>query len=87
MKHDASTWDPVCDMAVSPDSHIKFIYREHDYRFCSEACREKFKNDPAAYVTIDGHAQVRDHTGSRKNAAHNANPTRRVLAEFISCFS
>jgi Cu+-exporting ATPase len=75
MKHDASTWDPVCGMAVSPDSHFKFVYREHDYRFCSEACREKFKNDPAAYVTLDGHAQVRDHTGSRENAAHKRGNT------------
>ena len=70
MKHDASTWDPVCGMAVSPDSHIKFIYREHDYRFCSEACREKFKNDPAAYVTLDGHARPREHTSTGEQAAH-----------------
>jgi Cu+-exporting ATPase len=72
MKHDASTWDPVCGMAVSPDSHIKFVYREHDYRFCSEACREKFKNDPAAYVTLDGHARAPENSTRGEHAAHKA---------------
>ncbi len=70
MKHDASTRDPVCGMDVSPDSNIKFVYREHDYRFCSDACREKFKHDPAAYVTLDGHARAGEQTNTGQHAAH-----------------
>jgi Cu+-exporting ATPase len=75
MKDDASTRDPVCGMVVSPDSQLNFVYREHDYRFCSEACREKFKNDPTAYVTLDGRPRTREHTSSGEHANRNRNHT------------
>jgi Cu+-exporting ATPase len=69
MKHDASTNDPVCGMTVSPHSRFSFVYREHDYRFCSKACREKFKSNPAVYVTPDGSARARNPANGGEHAA------------------
>ncbi len=70
MKHDVVTRDPVCGMTVTADSSIKFVYKEHEYRFCSDACCEKFRKDPPAYVTPDGHVRERQRTNSGQHAAH-----------------
>ena len=43
--------DPVCGMVVKADSSHVYRYVDHDYRFCSTKCRDKFVADPAKYVT------------------------------------
>ncbi|UCH49382.1 MAG: heavy metal translocating P-type ATPase [Betaproteobacteria bacterium] len=43
--------DPVCGMTVAPDSTITFTHEQHQYRFCSERCREKFAAEPEAFLT------------------------------------
>jgi P-type Cu+ transporter len=49
----ASTFaiDPVCGMKVDPvDARYQFEYHGQKYYFCSAACREKFKAEPAVYL-------------------------------------
>lgn len=43
--------DPVCGMVVKTDSPHVYRYVDHDYRFCSSKCLDKFIADPTKYVT------------------------------------
>lgn len=46
------TRDPVCGMAVNPQSGKHVAEHDgHTYHFCSESCRERFVADPDAYRT------------------------------------
>jgi len=42
--------DPVCGMEVTADSEWTAEYEGVTYYFCSEACRDKFLEDPMAYM-------------------------------------
>ena len=42
--------DPVCGMAVKPDSPRRHVPRGTTYGFCSDRCLAKFRADPEAYV-------------------------------------
>jgi YHS domain-containing protein len=42
--------DVVCDMDISKDGALTTTYFSRTYYFCSEECREQFKEDPAKYV-------------------------------------
>ncbi len=47
------TSDPVCGMEISEDSAaVTASYCGHPYFFCSEECRDKFVNDPRAFVSV-----------------------------------
>ncbi|MBN9890126.1 heavy metal translocating P-type ATPase [Salipiger abyssi] len=49
---DAVTRDPVCGMTVEPDADKPhFDHEGHRYHFCSERCRDRFRDDPTAYLT------------------------------------
>lgn len=49
---DTVTRDPVCGMLVDPNAgKPRANHDGHSYHFCSEGCRTKFMNDPAAYMT------------------------------------
>ena len=42
--------DPVCGMRIDPDDAVATVeYEGRTYYFCSEACRDGFLADPAAY--------------------------------------
>ncbi|MGJ4730168.1 heavy metal translocating P-type ATPase [Luteimonas sp. SDU101] len=41
--------DPVCGMAVKPDSPHQVEHADRTWRFCSARCAEKFTADPARY--------------------------------------
>jgi len=46
--------DPVCGMSVEPDTAAAAW--EHDgstYYFCSVGCMERFRQDPARFLTGD----------------------------------
>ena len=43
--------DPVCGMAVKPDSPYRATHAGHEYRFCSPKCQGKFESDPGKYLT------------------------------------
>ena len=43
--------DPVCGMAVKPDSPYRAMHAGHEYRFCSPKCQGKFESDPGKYLT------------------------------------
>jgi P-type Cu+ transporter len=45
--------DPVCHMDVTRSSPFSHRFKGHDYYFCSEHCRVKFKQDPRAYLDPD----------------------------------
>ena len=42
--------DPVCGMTVAAGSGYAKTYADHEYRFCSRACLDKFDATPDAYV-------------------------------------
>ena len=42
--------DPVCGMAVKPESMHRFEYKGQHYRFCSAKCLAKFEADPQGYL-------------------------------------
>jgi Cu+-exporting ATPase len=43
--------DPVCNMEVSPDEAAgSYEYEGETYYFCSEKCRDRFKDDPGAVL-------------------------------------
>ncbi|HMC09983.1 MAG TPA: YHS domain-containing protein, partial [Pirellulaceae bacterium] len=44
--------DPVCGMRVEPAKAAgKFDYGGRTYYFCARSCLEKFRADPAAYLS------------------------------------
>ncbi|WP_447978023.1 glycosyltransferase [Candidatus Nitrospira bockiana] len=44
--------DPVCGMALKPEAEaVTAIYRGHPYRFCSDACRARFFENPDRYLS------------------------------------
>ena len=42
--------DPVCGMAVSPESPFQGEHQGARYYFCSDSCQKKFQADPPKYV-------------------------------------
>ena len=42
--------DPVCGMAVSPDTKLRYEYHDHTYLFCNPKCQAKFQADPEKYL-------------------------------------
>lgn len=45
------TTDPVCLMKVKKDDNIlKYEYKGKTYYFCSENCKEQFKQKPKEYL-------------------------------------
>ncbi|MEG1235642.1 MAG: YHS domain-containing protein, partial [Acinetobacter sp.] len=56
-KHEHSTQsesaefiDPVCGMAVDPNTELKTDYQQQTYYFCNPSCLDKFKSDPEFYL-------------------------------------
>ena len=48
--------DPVCGMTVTPASEHHFAYKDRDYYFCCNGCRQKFAADPEHYLNPSEHA-------------------------------
>jgi YHS domain-containing protein len=49
-----TTIDPVCGMAVDPQTAAAHArYEERDYYFCSTECERDFNRDPAKYRHAD----------------------------------
>ena len=45
------TQDPVCNMTIEEKDAVgTSTYKGHPYHFCSEACKDKFDNNPDKYV-------------------------------------
>jgi len=50
-KSDNAT-DPVCLMKVEKsEKSLTYKYKEKTYYFCSENCKEEFKEEPEKYLT------------------------------------
>jgi P-type Cu+ transporter len=47
---DHALTDPVCGMAVAPDSPHHTTFEAIEYRFCSAGCLDKFRADPRRYA-------------------------------------
>ena len=43
--------DPVCGMIETPKWTRSYLYKGVTYKFCSEGCLVKFKNDPEKYLS------------------------------------
>ena len=51
--------DPVCGMSVEPESAAgDYEYAGQTYYFCSKSCLEKFKAEPARFISKSGSAPV-----------------------------
>lgn len=48
--HDAGLHDPVCGMAVTPQSTFSELYEGRVYQFCSLKCHDKFRAEPQRYA-------------------------------------
>lgn len=46
----SDTVDPVCGMSVPKDQAGKVEYQGQTYYFCSDGCRTRFQQDPAAFI-------------------------------------
>ncbi len=46
--------DPVCGMDVDPETALTLEREGTAYHFCSERCRDRFQQDPSAYVQAVG---------------------------------
>ncbi|HAR41072.1 MAG TPA: hypothetical protein DCS07_00310, partial [Bdellovibrionales bacterium] len=44
-------YDPVCGMAVKPDSPHHETFEGKTYRFCSARCQEKFQAAPQRFAS------------------------------------
>ncbi|MFO1505099.1 MAG: heavy metal translocating P-type ATPase [Steroidobacteraceae bacterium] len=64
-----SAKDPVCGMAVSPDSPHHTMHEGEHVAFCSASCRTKFIADPKKYPAAPAH----DH-GAHQGHAHGGPP-------------
>jgi len=42
--------DPVCGMAVGPDSPHRTVHEGQEYVFCSPHCLAKFREKPETYL-------------------------------------
>lgn len=56
-----SQHDPVCGMAIKPDSPFNDSHEGQTYHFCSAKCQEKFHIAPTRYVNSPQHAQHQHH--------------------------
>jgi P-type Cu+ transporter len=46
--------DPVCGMSVEPETAAAAWEHEGEtYFFCSVGCQERFRGDPASFLTLD----------------------------------
>ncbi len=50
--------DPVCGMRVSAQSEHRMQFEGQDYYFCSAHCKQKFSQDPKAYL----HKEAQSHS-------------------------
>lgn len=51
---DTTVHDPVCGMDIDPDGAFATEeYQGNTYHFCSAACHDKFKAEPAKYAAGD----------------------------------
>lgn len=48
--------DPVCGMAVTSSSAPSVSWRGREYRFCEDACRDTFLDDPGRWAEPVRHA-------------------------------
>jgi len=71
----AMVTDPVCGMRIDPDDAAATAEHEGTgYYFCSEACRDRFEADPAAYGGVSRLGTDRDRV-SEQDLAERAGAT------------
>jgi YHS domain-containing protein len=52
---DSLEQDPVCSMAVGVSTHKVYSLNGKNYRFCSDGCLKKFKDNPEKYITFSAY--------------------------------
>mgnify|MGYP000941524014 CR=1 FL=1 len=50
-KTSQSVTDPVCGMQVDPNTALTLDHDGTTYHFCSDGCRDRFRHDPASFLT------------------------------------
>ncbi len=74
----SSFFDPVCGMLVDEDSEFVFKYRDEHYHFCSDRCRNLFKQDPGLFISMQ---QARNETLENKRRTSLRNMTSQLSHE------
>jgi len=62
----AEVVDPVCNMKGKAEDWISYEFKGDDYYFCSESCREEFKNDPEKFIKKNEKSESDKHMGKLK---------------------
>jgi P-type Cu+ transporter len=58
--------DPVCGMTIDPaDAAGTVVHEGRTYYFCAESCRERFREDPAAFLGASAPASLDATPGTR----------------------
>ncbi|WP_137823198.1 heavy metal translocating P-type ATPase [Pseudomonas sp. D(2018)] len=79
---DGRQHDPVCGMAVPPDSRFSEQYQGQTYRFCSEKCLSKFQAEPARYTGATGNHAHAGHGHANHGQPAVAKPAGAGVAEY-----
>ena len=53
-RNDLAAIDPVCGMQIDANAQSKLFIsmRGHSYYFCTEKCRNEFKQNPGKYMDV-----------------------------------
>ena len=61
--------DPVCQMEVDPARAVgPYVYRGREHYFCSPACEQAFRRQPARYLRVGRQGELRVSDSSRERA-------------------
>jgi adenylate cyclase len=61
--------DPVCQMEVDPARAVgAYTYRGREHYFCSPACEEAFRHQPARYLRVGRQGELRVSESARERA-------------------
>ena len=76
--------DPVCGMAVDPDTALTIEHEGHFVYFCSEHCQSKFTHDPQTYSAKTHPAKSHDccHHSAEKSVPWESRRTQTASGQY-----
>ena len=80
--------DPVCGMAVQPDSPHRLVHQGQEFVFCSPHCRLKFQQQPERYLAAtEGRVLKPAQSESKvvKSEPEAPKESKEVATEYLTC--
>ena len=68
-RYEVTVVDPVCGRPVQNDQ-LQAEYADVMYRFCSQACLDRFNEQPDIFTAQPGRGNVADHDRALRDDAH-----------------